>query len=187
MILSGLSYLHSKQIIHRDLKPSNILLTKNGLLKIGDLGSATFFTDKKNGEFSIEGFSRWYKCPELLYGCRDYNYLVDIWSAACIFGEMLNGSPIFAGINEIDQLSRIASVLGSPNEKNWKVYFQLKLMFLIKFKSIVKMPDYGKINFKDANPVDLKKLFPNALDYEIDLLVKILRYDERLTANEVFK
>lgn len=30
--------LHEKRVIHRDLKPSNILLHKNTILKIADLG-----------------------------------------------------------------------------------------------------------------------------------------------------
>ena len=36
----GLYYLHSKNILHRDLKTLNIFLTKEGSLKIGDLGVA---------------------------------------------------------------------------------------------------------------------------------------------------
>jgi NIMA (never in mitosis gene a)-related kinase len=36
--LIGLKDLHKKYIIHRDLKLSNIFVTKNGTIKIGDLG-----------------------------------------------------------------------------------------------------------------------------------------------------
>ena len=38
-IISGLSYLHSKQIIHQDLKPGNIILHSNySKVKLIDLG-----------------------------------------------------------------------------------------------------------------------------------------------------
>ena len=39
-IASGLRFMHSKHILHRDLKTANIFLTKDGFVKIGDLGIA---------------------------------------------------------------------------------------------------------------------------------------------------
>lgn len=41
MFLNGLMFLHDDvEIIHRDIKPSNLLLSKCGVLKIADFGSA---------------------------------------------------------------------------------------------------------------------------------------------------
>lgn len=98
-------------------------------MKIGDLGSAVEMDQK----YQIEGFSRWYKAPELMMGMKNYKNEIDLWSYGCVIGELMKGIPIFSGINEIDQLSRIAKVLGCPCEYHWK--------------SIVSMPDFGKISF----------------------------------------
>jgi len=49
------------------------MLTKEGKIKIGDFGSAIFLRDKDaNGKFPNEGFSRWYKAPEMILGSRSY-------------------------------------------------------------------------------------------------------------------
>eukprot|EP00041_Stephanoeca_diplocostata_P035314 m.1241102 g.1241102 ORF g.1241102 m.1241102 type:complete len:183 (+) comp24674_c0_seq13:587-1135(+) len=39
-IALGVNYLHSHSILHRDLKTQNIFLTKNKIIKVGDLGIA---------------------------------------------------------------------------------------------------------------------------------------------------
>ena len=36
-MVTGLSALHQKKIVHRDIKCANIFLTKDGLVKLGDL------------------------------------------------------------------------------------------------------------------------------------------------------
>lgn len=39
----------------------------------------------------------WYRAPEILLGSRTYSTPVDIWSIGCIFAEMVNHKPLFAG------------------------------------------------------------------------------------------
>ena len=51
----------------------------------------------------------------LLHWYRKYSTPVDVWSIGCIFAEMANGRPLFAGTSENDQLDRIFRLLGTPN------------------------------------------------------------------------
>jgi len=37
-----------------------------------------------------------------------------MWSVGCIFAEMMLREPLFAGTSDIDQLSKITSILGNP-------------------------------------------------------------------------
>ncbi len=45
-IAMALQYLHDKNILHRDLKTQNIFLTRNKIVKVGDLGIARYNAKK---------------------------------------------------------------------------------------------------------------------------------------------
>eukprot|EP01090_Pellita_catalonica_P012810 TRINITY_DN2874_c0_g1_i1.p1 TRINITY_DN2874_c0_g1~~TRINITY_DN2874_c0_g1_i1.p1 ORF type:complete len:211 (+),score=20.35 TRINITY_DN2874_c0_g1_i1:75-707(+) len=78
-LLEGLYQLHSKGVMHRDLKAANILLSKDNVLKIADLGLATDYKPRKH--YSTHVVTLWYRAPELLLGMSQYNHGVDMWSA----------------------------------------------------------------------------------------------------------
>lgn len=42
---------------------------------------------------------------------------VDVWSAGCVFAELLLGQPIFPGDSGVDQLVEIIKVLGTPTRE----------------------------------------------------------------------
>ena len=103
-ILSALSYLHSNMILHRDLKTSNILVTNNHVVKLTDFGLARKLKYGGDQRYTTVVMTLWYRPPELLLGESHYGCEADIWSAGCIFGELLVGSPIFPthSDNEVD-------------------------------------------------------------------------------------
>ncbi|KAJ5633887.1 Mitogen-activated protein kinase hog1 [Penicillium herquei] len=92
-ILRGLKYVHSAGVVHRDLKPSNILINENCDLKICDFGLARIQDPQMTGYVS----TRYYRAPEIMLTWQKYDVEVDIWSAGCIFAEMLEGKPLFPG------------------------------------------------------------------------------------------
>ncbi len=119
-------------------------MNKNGILKIGDFGSAIFSKNKVDGKFPIEGFSRWYKAPEMILGSRSYDQSVDNWSLGCIYAELLQGVPLFKGNNEIDQISRILKLLGSPTQENWSVPHPPHPFTIISYRNSTSCPTLVK-------------------------------------------
>ena len=144
------------------------------MVKIADFGLAINVSEKgEDGRFGIEGFTTWYKPPEVLMGSRSYDQSFDIWSFACVFGEMLNGAPLFPGSNDLHQVSKMSQYIGSPTEDNWP--------------SVVDMPNYNKIHFEKRPPQVLEEIFMDASRSEVELLASMLKYDRRLTAEELLK
>ena len=134
--------MHSQGIIHADIKPENILLSNSILqkkfshsfdVKLVDFGSSCYFTDTLTTYIQ----SKAYRAPEVIVGGK-YNEKIDIWSVGCIFGEMVNMKPLFAGSSEKDQLKKIFKSIGTPLLDNWPGMadlpeYKAKYYFLIQF------------------------------------------------------
>ena len=124
-ILSGLSYLHSKNIVHRDLKLENILISdkefveKTGEeyfdIKIIDFGNARIFEQTLSTN-SIVG-SSYYIAPEVFL--KKYNRECDLWSAGVILYILVVGSPPFDGISEKRIFSSIKAGVFDKKNKRW--------------------------------------------------------------------
>ncbi|XP_068110740.1 MAPK/MAK/MRK overlapping kinase isoform X3 [Hyperolius riggenbachi] len=107
----SLEHIHRNGIFHRDVKPENILI-KQDVLKLADFGSCRSIFSKQPYTEYIS--TRWYRAPECLLTDGYYTYKMDIWSAGCVFFEICSFHPLFPGLNELDQISRIHDVLGTP-------------------------------------------------------------------------
>lgn len=124
-LLLGIAYMHKKRIIHRDLKPDNILFSQDGEdLKIADFGLARKFASH-NEPYTPVVCSMWYRAPEIILTCGDYNASSDMWSLGCIFAELLSTSPLFEGDSEIHQIHEIFKKMGTPTETSWPGFNQL--------------------------------------------------------------
>ncbi len=56
--------MHEKNILHRDLKTQNIFLTKNEIVKVGDLGIARVLESGNDFATTIVG-TPYYMSPEI--------------------------------------------------------------------------------------------------------------------------
>ncbi|KAM5261211.1 cyclin-dependent kinase 20 isoform 1-T1 [Hipposideros larvatus] len=174
MLLKGVAFCHANNIVHRDLKPANLLLSASGQLKIADFGLARVFSPDGSRLYTHQVATRWYRAPELLYGARQYDQGVDLWAVGCILGELLNGSPLFPGENDIEQLCCVLRILGTPSPQVWP--------------EITELPDYNKISFKEQAPVPLGEVLPDASPQALDLLGRFLLYPpcQRISASQVW-
>ncbi|OWZ21165.1 Cell division protein kinase [Phytophthora megakarya] len=170
-LLRGIAYCHQHRVLHRDLKPQNLLINREGELKLGDFGLARAFGIPVRS-YTHEVVTLWYRAPDVLMGSRKYSTPVDIWSVGCIFAEMANGGPLFAGTSETDQLDRIFRLLGTPTVEI--------------YPAIVDLPDYRRDFPVYATPDSLAHLVPTLDADGVDLLEQMLQYDpaKRITAAE---
>lgn len=52
----------------------------------------------------------------MLFKFSTYSAPVDVFAVGCIIAEMYLGKPLFLGSSQMDQISKITSVLGSPSQ-----------------------------------------------------------------------
>ena len=113
----------------------------------------------------------WYRPIEALLGCAYYTYSLDIWSAGCIFAEMLRiGIPIFPGDSEIDQIYMIFRTFGTPDEDEWP--------------GVTSLPDYKKHFPKWPKIISEKLLKTNKETNGLLLKMLVCNPAHRITASE---
>ena len=94
----ALEFAHENRIVHRDIKPDNIMLTKEGIVKIADLGIAKTFeeTAPSNKELRRVMGTPHYMAPEQALG-KVIDHRVDIYSLGATFYHMVTGNTPFTG------------------------------------------------------------------------------------------
>jgi renal tumor antigen len=119
-LLKAMDHMHRNGIFHRDIKPENILLLDD-TLKVADFGSCRGIYSKQPYTEYIS--TRWYRAPECLLTDGYYGYKMDMWGIGCVMFEIMALFPLFPGTNELDQITKIHNILGTPNEEvSFKVF-----------------------------------------------------------------
>ena len=163
---------------------------------------------KKEQMLSVHVASRWYRAPELILIETNYTSSIDVWSAGCIFAELMmmmkensptfmERQPLFPGkscfpLSPPGKNKVKVNEFGFPNEKA----DQLNLIF-----DVIGSPSEENMGFitdpnallylksliqKKKNRINFKSKFPGSSEEALDLLQKMLIFDpyKRITVNE---
>ncbi|GLJ11674.1 hypothetical protein SUGI_0174360 [Cryptomeria japonica] len=171
-VFQALAYMHQRGYFHRDLKPENLLVTKD-VIKIADFGLAREVCSEP--PFTEYVSTRWYRAPEVLLQSSSYGSAVDMWAMGAIMAELFTLRPLFPGSSEADEIYKICSVIGSPNNQSWSE--GLRLANSIKYQ------------FPQFISTHLSVLIPTASPEAIDLMASLCAWDpnKRPTAAEALK
>ncbi|XP_044872611.1 MAPK/MAK/MRK overlapping kinase isoform X3 [Mauremys mutica] len=173
-LCKSLDHMHRNGIFHRDVKPENILIkfSQQDTLKLGDFGSCRSVYSKQPYTEYIS--TRWYRAPECLLTDGYYSYKMDMWSSGCVFYEITSFHPLFPGSNELDQISKIHDILGTPAKKT-----------LNKFKQSRAM----SFDFPFKKGTGLSPHVPNISPKSLSLMYAMIEYDpdQRIGAHQALQ
>ncbi|XP_023290152.1 MAPK/MAK/MRK overlapping kinase [Orussus abietinus] len=167
-LLKGLEHLHNHGIFHRDVKPENILL-RGDVVKLADLGSIRGIYSRPPYTEYIS--TRWYRSPECLLTTGFYGPKMDVWAAGCVFYELLTLKPLFPGTNEVDQITKIHTILGTPHAR-----------LVAKFRRQSKSRNCEYF-FPTRGGSGVDNLLPQVTDAGKDILKLMLIYDPENRSN----
>ena len=173
-LLKSMDHMHRNGIFHRDIKPENILITDDEL-KLADFGSCRGIYSKQPYTEYIS--TRWYRAPECLLTDGFYNYKMDMWGVGCVFFEVLSLYPLFPGTNELDQVTKIHQILGTPPAGD-------------AWPSSRSTPTRTSTSTsRTRSRSRMSKLIPHCTPDCVDVIVKLLAYDpdDRLSARQAVK
>lgn len=174
----GLQHIHRSGIFHRDIKPENILIRQlkkynnslhMELIQLADLGSVCEIHSTSPRTPYIS--TRWYRAPECLLTSGQYGPKMDVWALGTVFYEILELQPLFPGDNELDQLSKIHNILGTPSKSLLKRFPHLDNEY-----EFIKKP-----------AIPFYQLLPRLSNFGIDVLRKTLSYhpDMRISSKKL--
>ncbi len=106
--LSGLLAIRDGGLVHRDIKPANILLERDGMPRLADLGLARSveIDDQLSQAGTVQGTPA-FMSPEQARNDRKVDVRSDIYSLGATLYALLSGIPPFSGKSAYDTVAQV--------------------------------------------------------------------------------
>ncbi|XP_043548079.1 serine/threonine-protein kinase Nek3 isoform X1 [Chiloscyllium plagiosum] len=164
-ICLGMKHIHDKRVLHRDIKSKNIFLTKNGVVKLGDFGSAHLLNSPMAFAHTYVG-TPYYVSPEI-WENKPYNNKSDIWALGCVLYELCTLRHPFQSNSWKNLILKICKGTYTPIPRHYSYELQyiIKQMFKRNPKdrpsvsTILARNCFAKLINKFLSPEMVKKEF----------------------------
>jgi serine/threonine protein kinase len=107
-VAAALDHAHGQGVVHRDVKPANVLLRKDGMTKLVDLGIATAADQTKITRSGVVLGTAAYMAPEQIEG-GEMTPHTDIYSLAVVAYEALSGKRARSGRTPMEIAHQVAT------------------------------------------------------------------------------
>jgi hypothetical protein len=117
----ALAHAHERGVIHRDVKPSNLLLGRDGLIKVADLGLAKSLDAAGLSDLTGTGTTLGtlpYLPPEQIASASHADHRADIYSLGATCYHLLAGEPPFQG----DTVAQLALAVRSAEPRRLRAF-----------------------------------------------------------------
>ena len=174
-ICQGLQFLHSQHLVHRDLSSNNVLLTKDYVAKIADLGLAKVIVPQHPQALTQAPGTQVFMPPEALLTNPKYGTSLDIFSLGCVCIHLVSLElPVPEALQQLDETGKMMIMQLTE--------FQRRKNFLGKFKDLPALKDLIEWCLKDS-PKDrpaigvvverLKNIHNDPLPHENDDILQL--------------
>ena len=107
-VAAALDHAHGQGVVHRDIKPANVLLRKDGMTKLVDLGIATAADQTKITRSGVVLGTAAYMAPEQIEGGAMTPH-TDIYSLSVVAYEALSGKRARSGRTPMEIAHQVAT------------------------------------------------------------------------------
>ncbi|WP_334121263.1 Stk1 family PASTA domain-containing Ser/Thr kinase [Glutamicibacter sp.] len=116
-VCEALDHSHANNVVHRDVKPANVMVTDAGHVKLMDFGIARALDNSATmtQTAAVVGTAQYFS-PEQARG-EQVDFRSDIYSAGCLFYELITGKPPFTGDSPVSvAYQHVGEIPPAPSE-----------------------------------------------------------------------